>query len=733
MRDYLVRVVLGLLCALVVLGHVSGWITIPYFDRLEHITYDTRLRLTMSGEVDPRIVIVDIDERSLAAEGQWPWGRAKIARLTQALIDDYYADIVGYDILFAEPQASHDLERLEALAADSGDRALLDSLAPYRDQLDQDRVLAEVLDGRRVILGYFLHTDPGFEGSVGALPLPAFLGDGSDLGLYAPRATGYTGNLQRFQEVALGAGYFSNPMVDSDGIYRRIPLLHENGGDLYESLSLAVARHYLGFEVLPGFVEGSGDQLLLEYLEIGPLRVPVDPNGSALVPFAKPSPGFPYVSATDVINGTLPDPDVLAGSIVLIGTSAAALVDLRPTPVENVYPGVEIHANAITGILDERIKSRPSYTVAAETLVVLAFGLLGAFILPLLSPVVASMVTWVLIGAAIGVNMYLWQQGQILPLVSNLTVLLALYSVNMFYGFFFESRTRAQLRGLFGQYVPPELVAEMSDNPGSYTLDSRRAELTVLFTDVRGFTTISESLSPEELADLMNEFLTPMTQIVHANRGTIDKYMGDAMMAFWGAPVADPEHATHAVAAAIEMIRRLGDLQRTFDSRGWPEVRIGIGLNTGPMNVGNMGSEFRMAYTVLGDAVNLGSRLEGITKQYGVDIIVSESTARAAPEFLYRKLDLVRVKGKTEPIEIYQAVCALEHATPVERERAELLARAIASYRAGDWGIAEEGFQRLATEEPKAMLHRIYLDRIAAYRLEPPGDDWDGVCTFDTK
>jgi len=305
--------------------------------------------------------------------------------------------------------------------------------------------------------------------------------------------------------------------------------------------------------------------------------------------------------------------------------------------------------------------------------------------------------------------------------------------LHMTYGFFIESRGKRQLANLFGHYIPPELVDEMSESPEEFSLDGENREMTVLFSDVRGFTTISEGMDPRELTQLMNALLTPMTRVIHKNRGTIDKYMGDAIMSFWGAPLADAEHARHALYAAMEMIDELKIMQEDFKQRGWPAVDIGIGLNTGNMNVGNMGSEFRMAYTVLGDAVNLGARLEGLTKNYGVNIIVNESTKAAIPEYLFRELDLVRVKGKNEPVAIFEP---LGHKNDIEKSVKDELStyrKAMANFRAQAWDKAELDFFNLQRNYPDRYLYQVYLERITVYRNEPPGDDWDGVFTHTSK
>jgi len=296
-----------------------------------------------------------------------------------------------------------------------------------------------------------------------------------------------------------------------------------------------------------------------------------------------------------------------------------------------------------------------------------------------------------------------------------------------------ERDQKRQIAKNFGQYIPAELVEEMVENGQEVSIGGESRELTVLFSDVRGFTTISEGLNPHDLTTLMNVFLSAMTKVIHENRGTIDKYMGDAIMAFWGAPIADPDHARHAVEAALAMDRAMPALAEDFVARGWKPIKVGIGLNTGTMTVGNMGSNFRAAYTVLGDAVNLGSRLESLTKQYGVHIIVSEFTKAAVPDLVCRELDLVRVKGKDLPVRMFEP---LGFEAEIDAATHEALARydeALALYRRQKWQAAQHAFQALAVEAPDRLVHRIYLDRIAHFLAEPPAPDWDGVFTHQSK
>jgi adenylate cyclase len=514
-------------------------------------------------------------------------------------------------------------------------------------------------------------------------------------------------------------------------------MLAEYEGAYYESLSLAMIRLGLGSPpVKPGLPQGSvwsRDYPGLEWLEVGSIRIPVDAQVTALVPYRGKGGNFRYLSASDVLDGTVPD-GLLKDRIVLVGTTAPGLFDLRATPVASVYPGVEIHANLIAGMLDGDIKQRPPYVLGAEVMLLLASGLAMAIILPLVSPLRATMLTILVLVAAFATNVWVWDSGNlVLPLASGLLMIAILFALNMSYGFFVESRAKRQITGRFGQYVPPELVDEMAKHPEAFSMEGASREMSVLFTDVRGFTTISEGLDPRELSQLMNDFLTPLTRVIHRRRGTIDKYMGDCIMAFWGAPLDDPDHALNAVLAGLEMQKVLEGLAPEFKARGWPEIRIGVGVNTGRMSVGNMGSEIRVAYTVMGDAVNLASRLEGVTKQYGVGMIVGENTRDCLKGMVFRELDRVRVKGKDESVTIYEPMGQSGEVDPAALDELKLWGQALRLYRARDWDMAELQLINLQKANPGRHLYQLYIDRIAHYRANPPGDDWDGAFRFETK
>jgi adenylate cyclase len=386
-------------------------------------------------------------------------------------------------------------------------------------------------------------------------------------------------------------------------------------------------------------------------------------------------------------------------------------------------------------MLDGKIKQRPPYVVGAEFVLLLSSGLAMALLFPLLSPLLSTLTTLAVLAAVLATNVLLFQYADlVLPLASGLAMILVLFTLNMAYGFFVEARGMRQITGLFGQYVPPELVERMAENPEQFNMAPRAEELSVLFSDVRGFTTISESLSPEDLAVYINEYLTTMSLVIREkHRGTLDKYIGDAIMAFWGAPVADPEHAKNAVMAALDMQKAAKDLNEKFKAKGWPQFKIGIGVNTGVMRVGDMGSQIRKAYTVMGDPVNLGSRLEGITKQYGADIIIGEGTKERISGFVCKEVDRVRVKGKDEPIAIFQPLGLEGQVEKPKLDEMKLWNQALKLYRSQDWDMAELQLINLKKATTDGALYDEFLERIATLRTNPPGKGWDGVHKFETK
>jgi adenylate cyclase len=486
----------------------------------------------------------------------------------------------------------------------------------------------------------------------------------------------------------------------------------------------------------PDWLPASGGAAL-EAIELpaarGTLRVPVDAQGAALVPYRGEQGSYRYYSAADVLAQRLPA-DALRGRIALLGTSAPGLLDLRVTPVAETFPGVEVHANLVSGMLDGTVKSRPPYAPGIEVALLLLIGLVMVFWLPALSPTRTTMAAGALLLLVVALDLWLWQFADLALSLAAVTVLaVVLYGLEMAVGYFLESSAKRRLTALFGQYVPPELVEEMSRNPERYDMEGRSAELTVLFADIRAFTALSEGLPPQELAQMMNEYFSAMTAVIRASRGTLDKYIGDAIMAFWGAPVDDALHARHAVAAGLQMQRRLAELNFHFADRGWPQLAIGVGINTGTMTVGDMGSRERKAYTVVGDSVNLASRLEGLTAHYGVGIIVGEATQRLLRDVTCRQIDRVRVKGRAGSVAIYEPLGAESEIGEPLRAELALWQQALARYRAQDWDAAQAALDQLNTLSGGRKLYALYLSRIATLRAQPPGPAWDAVWQFETK
>ena len=750
LKKQFVRTGIGIALVAVFLLHAAKWIELPLLRRLEAIVYDTRLVLTMPRTIDPRIVIVDIDEKSLVekengGEGRWPWPRDRLAQMLDQLFDHYQIAILGLDIVFAERDESSGLRVLEALAKKelrevSGFQETLQKIQP---QLDYDAIFAAKIKDRPVVLGYtFTREKEKESGSKGQLPSPACPpGTFTGKTMAFPVYSSFTANLPDLQRVATNGGYFTlDP--DPDGILRRVPMLTEYAGAYYEPLSLAIVRLLLGnVQVVPGYPGekiGSKNYPGLEWLEVGPIKVPVDEAAAALIPYrgkgGREGKSFNYFSAIDVIQGRVAATE-LKGKIVLVGTTAPGLLDLRATPVEAVYPGVEVHANIISGMLDQNIKQKPPYVIGAEFILLLIVGLGMALQLPRLNPLKSLLATVAVLSLVLAANLAIFHIGNlVLPLASGLALISLLFALNMSYGYFVEARGKRQITGLFGQYIPPELVDEMAKNPDGFSMEGESREMTVLFTDVRGFTTISEGLDPKQLSQLMNEFLTPLTEVIYKHRGTVDKFMGDCIMAFWGAPLADPNHARNAIMAGLEMHDALAKLKTEFDARGWPEIRIGVGLNTGRMSVGNMGSKLRTAYTVMGDAVNLASRLEGITKEYGADMIVGEATREAVPDVIFRELDRVRVKGKDEAVAIYEPIGLQGTVAKPKLDEIRLYAQFLRFYRGQDWDQAELQLLNLQKILPDNKLYNeTFVGRIAFLRSNPPGNGWDGAFTFTTK
>ena len=764
------------------LGHAAGIWPLRFVTALDTALADARLRAFMPRTLDARIVIVDIDEKSLAQVGRWPWGRDHLAALTNELFDRQRAAVVGFDLLFAEPDTGTGLPELERLAADAPELAA--RLGRWRVELDHDATFARALDGRAAVLGVYLTNDRDAH-RVGVLPAPVF--DASALQGRTVAAThwdGYAANLAVLARAAPIAGFF-NAVTDADGQVRSVPLIAEFGGRYFEPLSLAMFRVHTGApRVLPGFVPSSSlltrlqnglpealpkdrprsrqalDSIVLEQ-GASRLSLPVESLARARVPFRGPGGphggSYEYVSAVDLLNHHVA-PGHLAGKLVLVGTTAPGAYDQRATPVAEVYPGTEVHANLLSGLLDGRLPVVPDWAAGFEIAQLLLICAALAAGLPRLRPGQAAQLALVLVLLMAAVNLWAYAAHRVLlPLAASLLLTALLYGGITLRAFVIEGRQRRSLARLFGSYVPPELVTEMARDPARYDMRAENRVLTVMFCDMRNFTRVSEQMSPEDLRALMNRFFSDMTAVIREHRGTLDKYIGDAIMAFWGAPVADRAHAANAVQAALAMGERLGGLNAELARRGLPPIGVGIGLNTGLVCVGDMGSSMRRSYTVMGDAVNLASRIEALTRHYGVEVLAGQATrdeacdeapdelpnrARAeapggrASGTVWVEVDRVRVKGKSRDVTLFTPVPAALAGIPTFHDEMRLWQLALASHRLQHWGEAQAHLQQLKSgcaDSPLAGLYRQLDQRIAHYRIAPPPADWDGAHTFDSK
>ena len=735
-RRFLGQLALSLAFLLILFGHAGGLYNLYFIEKLDAALYDLKVRLFRPQGVDERIVIVDIDEKSLREIGRWPWPRAQTAKLTENLFEQYGAAAVGFDIVFAEPDQSSGLPVLQGLAhgALAGEPGFAQLLERIRPGLDYDARLAHALGTGPAVLGYYFNFGDG-AGQVGVLPPADMACDRLRMaGVQALQATGHGANLAMLQASAAYAGFF-NIQPDFDGVIRRQPMLIDYRGQCRAALPIALVRAGLGLGAIE-VTRPSGAAAPVA-LSMDGMAVPVDANAMALVPY-RATPAFRYVSATDVIHGRVPATE-LEGRLVLVGATAPGIMDLRVVPGSKAFPGVEIHANMIAGILDGTLKWESPRTRGWNLIAIAVFGVLLAAWLPFAAPLAAAAAVIGLLGLVVGVDLYAWLMLNLsLPTVTLLCAIAGLFILNMSYGFFVEARSKLQITRLFGQYVPPELVDEMARDPARYGLRGQSREMTVLFSDIRDFTSISEGLEAADLAELLNVYLSAMTRVVQAQRGTIDKYIGDAIMAFWGAPLSNDRHAHDAVLTALAMQRALQELNPRLQERGWLAMRIGVGVNTGRMSVGNMGSEFRMAYTVMADAVNLASRLEGLTKQYGVGVLCGEATRQACPEIAFRLIDQVRVKGKQQPVAIYEPLGVASELPEETLQWARQFEAALAEYRAQHWDTADAALRQLLKKhvEYTEVADRpceVYLERIEHFRHQPPPADWDGVFTYTTK
>jgi adenylate cyclase len=696
-------------------------------------TFDTFQRIDPRVKTARPVRIVNIDDKSLAKYGQWPWPRTRIAEL----IDDLTkmgARVIAFDIMFPEP------DRLTpAIAADNFqglDEATREKL---RALPSNDQVFADALRRSRVVLAQsgipkvLSQPDP-------SLPQTGLAMLGGEPQQFLFKFTGLLRNIPILETAAGGRGLVTI-RNERDGIVRRVPMIMVAQDTTVPSLSFEVLRVATGTDTI--FVKS--DTAGVKSVAVQGFELPTDGNGQLYVHFARHDPSI-YVSAADVLDGLVPA-DAVAGRLVLIGTSAVGLFDLKTTPLDAVMPGVEIHAQVLESALTGKVLSRPNYGIGAELIITVLLGILIIWVAPMFSPVNLFLFGTAIVAAMIGTSWYYYAQQRLLfdftyPLMSSLSIYLTL----VFSSYFREQAQRRRIRSAFGQYLSPALVEQLAQSPEKLKLGGEEREMTIMFSDVRGFTTISESYKhdPQGLTALMNRFLTPLTNAILDRKGTIDKYMGDAIMAFWNAPLDDNAHQINACEAALDMLERIDALNKEREIEAehgghvYIPINVGVGLNTGICVVGNMGSNLRFDYSVLGDSVNLASRLEGQSKEYGFPIIVGSNTALAVKEkFAILELDFIMVKGKKEPEVIYAIAGREDTAQSGRFQRLRnLTIEMLSCYRARDWEGALAAIERgRITDDAHSLelLYNLYATRIRSYQENPPPEDWNGAYALLTK
>ena len=702
-------------------------------EKIEGIIFDLRLNTTLPDTPrtsDHNIFIVDIDEKALEQIGRWPWSRATIKDLVIKLMDAGVV-VVGFDVIFAEPEVNPVDKIVEAGGFEDESPEYIESL---RYKLDADRLMAETIADYDVVLGALFQDDENVD--VGELKTtPIVMLDASAVRVTGMSFQGKVSNIDILQNAAMGQGFF-NSAPDLDGSIRRAALLIEHKGVLYPSLAVETARLYTLSEEVSVETEPlpySPNLHSITAIKFGVNRVPTDEHGRVLVPFRGDQRSFPYYSAADILFERI-DPDLLEGGVALVGASAVGIADLRETAVGLQYPGVEVHANVLEGLLQPELFSyRPDWAVASTLTQIVFFGVILSILLPFLGPLAMAILGTTSLTFVVGFNLYMWNAKIELPITQPLFLVIAITGYNIARGFFSEQANKQQIKSMFDQYVPPAHIDKMLDDPEGVSLEGERKEMSVLFSDIRSFTSISERLSANELKDMLNEYFSPITKSIFEHHGTIDKYVGDMVMAFWGAPIDDPKHAENAIVGGFDMLAITARLREEFVKKDWPEVRVGIGINTGEMNVGDMGSEYRRSYTVLGDAVNLGSRLEGLTKFYGLEFLVSEFTKAQCPSIAFRPVDKVKVKGKDEAVAIFEPVCPTQDLDDEIRQEIAALDDAYQAYLSQDWQSATEGYRAVRQQFPERYLYRLYLERIETLKNTELPADWDGSFTHTSK
>ncbi len=726
----------------VLAGLIAVQIIDPYpieFLRLKTFDYYQNLkpRPVPPPEQKP-VTIIDLDEKSLAEVGQWPWPRTQVAQL----VDNAFAlgaGLVAFDIVFAEPDRMNPSSVAEAIyGLDETMQTKLKGL------ISNDAVMAKTIKKKRVVLGQSgfwekreIKAGPPVRKSV------AVHWRGPKKQKFAPERVlpalpDIVRNIPILEKAGMGHGLFTLT-PEPDGIVRRVPAFFIYDGDIYPALSIEMLRVATGRRTV--IIEA--DEAGVSAVKVSKsLQVATD-NKGRMWPYFSKSDKAKYVSAVDVLAGTA-DPALFKGKMAIVGTSAVGLLDIRSTPTEKVIPGVEVHAQLLESIFHKAYLTRPNYALGAELLLLAGGGLLMIILVPWVDAKWALLLFFSVAGGAMYGSWYMFSEHQaLIDAVYGTISILLLYTLLTYTGYAREEKERAQVRNAFGHYLSPAMVEKLAEDPSQLTLGGETRNMSMLFCDVRGFTTISEQFDAAGLTGFINKLLTPLTDVILKRNGTVDKYMGDCVMAFWNAPIDDEHHARHACLSALEMFAEMAPLNERLKKEAEAEgrkhipLKVGTGINSGDVVVGNVGSDQRFDYSILGDEVNLASRLEGQCKTYAVDIVIGQNTQAQASELASLELDIIKVKGKTEAVRLY-ALLGDEEAGQAPYFKNLKMAHdgMLAAYRAQNWDKAEKWLgdcRTLMGDLNMAGYYDLYAGRIADCRKNPPGAGWDGVFVATTK
>ncbi len=712
----------GILTLAAVLVGLAG--NSPVLYRLSSLVFDFYQNLKPRPEAGAPIVIVDIDEASMRQVGQWPWPRSEIAQIVNQL-GQLGAATVAFDVLFAEPDRTS-LGTAAATLVRAGAKVDLPADLP-----DNDQLLAQAFSQNAVTAGFVLTNE-----NQNDLPnaKAGFAFAGADPQSYLITFTGGLGNLPILTDAATGLGFYSFP-PSPDGIVRVVPLLGRTHDKLYPALSIEALRTALGassFVIRATGASGEADtgRPAMTALKVGNFEVPTGPAGEFRIYFSG-MPNMPRISAAEFLDPAkaATHADQIAGSIVLVGTSAVGLRDLVATPRAASLPGVEVHAEIIDQILSGAFLTRPDWAPGAEIALAVALTLALLAIVLSFGPLLGAIGALVVIGAVLATSWFAFANGKlvldpILPSISVLSVYLVVTALLLL----LTDRERQFVRRAFAFYLAPAMVERLAEDPEALSLGGETREITILFSDIRSFTSLSEKMDPQQITGLLNRFLTPMTDALLQSGATIDKYIGDAIMAFWNAPLTTPNHPRQACLAMLAMFEALEELNKHEEE----PIKIGVGLNTGLCCVGNLGSEQRFNYSAIGDSVNVAARVESLTKQYGLATLITENTSVHASDLALLEADLVRVVGRSEPVAIFTLLG--DDAFARTDEFHTLFAAhslMIANYRAAKFAEAAEAAAAVRKIAPPSLhaFYDVYAERIATLKENPPPSDWDGVFT----